>query len=97
MKVSNNLITSLQGKLKGFLTIVKMSKPIKIIIDFSKEFIQQKKLLHRVIDNKIKTNHKSLQDCKDRQIRLMKEILMSVEDYNTVSYTHLTLPTMDHV
>ena len=82
MRVSNNLITSLQGKLKGFLTIVKMSKPIKVIIDFSKEFIQQRKLLHKVIDNKIKMNHKSVQDCKDRQIRLMKEILISVDDYN---------------
>ena len=82
IKRINNLIISLQNKLKGFLTIVKMSKPIKVIIDFSKEFIQQRKLLHKVIDNKIKMNHKSVQDCKDRQIRLMKEILMSVDDYN---------------
>ncbi len=82
IKRINNLIISLQNKLKGFLTIIKMSKPIKIIIDFSKEFIQQRKLLHRVIDNKIKLNHKSVQDCKDRQIKLMKEILMSVDDYN---------------
>lgn len=82
IKRTNNLIISFQNKLKGFLAIVKISKPIKIIIDFSKEFIQQKKLLHRVINNKIKINHKFVQDCKDRQIRAMKEISMSVDDYN---------------
>jgi exodeoxyribonuclease VII large subunit len=82
IKRVNNLVISLQNKLKGFLTIVKMSKPIKIIIDFSKEFTQHRKLLHKIIDNKIKINHKSVQDCKDRQVRLIKKILMSVDDYN---------------
>ena len=41
IKVSNNLITSLQNKIKGFSSIIKISRPIKIISDISNEFIQQ--------------------------------------------------------
>ena len=82
IKVSNNFITSLQNKLKGFLAIVKISKPIKIISDISKEFIQQRKLLNKAINNKIKENNKSVQDYKKTQIRLMKEVLMSIDDYS---------------
>ena len=82
IKVSNNLITSLQNKLKGFLSIVKIIRPIKIIGDISKEFIQQRKLLNKAVDNKIKINNKSIQDCKDRQIRLIKEISMNINNYS---------------
>ena len=81
IKVGNNLITSLQNKLKGFLTIVKISRPIKIISDISKEFAQKRKLLNKVIDNKIKINNKYLHDYKDRQIRLVKEISINIDDY----------------
>ncbi len=81
IKVGNNLITSLQNKLKGFLTIIKISRPIKIINDISKEFAQQRKLLNKVMDNKIKINNKYLHDYKDRQIRVVKEISMNIDDY----------------
>ena len=43
LKVSNNLITSLQNTLKGFLSIVKIIRHIKIIGDITKKFIQQRK------------------------------------------------------
>ena len=82
IKVSDNQITSLKNKLKGFLTIIKISRPIKIISNLSKEFILQKKLLDKAIDNKIKTNNKSLQDYKHRQIRFMKELSINIDYYN---------------
>ena len=81
MKVCNNLLTSLQNKVKGFLTIVKISSPIKIISDISNEFIQQRKLLNKTIDSKLKVRSKSLQDYKDRQMKSIKEISMSIDDY----------------
>jgi exodeoxyribonuclease VII large subunit len=84
MRASNNLITSLQNKLKGFSTIVKISRPIKIINDISKEFIQKRKLLNKAVDNKIKINNKSVHDYKDRQIRLVKEISMNIDDYSII-------------
>ena len=49
IKRINNLIISFQNKLKGFLAIVKISKPIKIIIDFSKEFIKYSKNINGVL------------------------------------------------
>ena len=82
IKESNNLITSLQNKLKSFLSIVKISRPMKIISDLSKEFIQQKKLLGKAIDNKIKIKNKSIQDCKDRQIRSIKDISINIDNYS---------------
>jgi exodeoxyribonuclease VII large subunit len=81
MKVCNNLIASLQNKIKGFLSIVKISRPIKIISNISNEFIQQGKLLNKAIDNKFKMKSKSLQGYKDRQKKSIKEISMSIDDY----------------
>ena len=82
MKVINNLITSLQNNLKAFLTIIRISKPTKIIHDISKEFIQKRISLNTAMNNKIKTNNKSVEDYKDRQIRLIKERLMNIDDYS---------------
>jgi exodeoxyribonuclease VII large subunit len=82
MRISNNLVTSLQNKLKGLLAIIKISKPIRIISDISKEFIQKRKLLNKAVDDKIKANNKSVQDYKNRQIRLVKEISMNIDDYS---------------
>jgi exodeoxyribonuclease VII large subunit len=84
IKASNNLITSLQDKLKAFLTIVKISRPIKIISDISKEFIHKRKLLNKALDNKIKINNKFVKDYKDRQMRFVKEISINIDDYSIV-------------
>jgi exodeoxyribonuclease VII large subunit len=81
-KVCSNLIASLQNKLKGFLIIIKISRPIKVISNISKEFIQKRKLLNKAIDNKIKINNKSLQNYKDRQIRLRYEISLKIDNYS---------------
>ncbi len=84
MKLSNNLITSLQNKLKGFLAIIKISRPIKIISDISKEFNHKRKLLSKALENKFKISNKSVEDYKYRQMRLVKELSINIDDYSIV-------------
>ncbi len=81
IKVSNNLITSLQNMLNTFLAIVKISRPIKIISNILKEFTHRRILLDKAINNKIKINTKSIKDYKDRQKRLIKEISQNINDH----------------
>ena len=52
--LSNNIISSLQNKLKSYLTILKIGRPIKIISNIINEFIQKRILLNKVINNKIR-------------------------------------------
>ena len=44
----------------------------------------QKNPINKAVDNKIKINNKSVHDYKDRQIRLVKEISMNIDDYSII-------------
>ena len=83
IKISNNLISLLQNKLKGFLSVIRISRPTKIISNISKDFIQKRQLLYKAVDNKIKINNKFLKDYNDKQIRLIKDTLISIDNHNT--------------
>tara|TARA_B100001093_G_scaffold503496_1_gene557964 strand:- start:1532 stop:2854 length:1323 start_codon:yes stop_codon:yes gene_type:complete len=83
IKTCNNLISSLQNKLNGFLTIVKISRPIKIIGNISKEFLQKEISLNKAVNYKIKINNMSMQDYRNKQRRLIKDISMNIDTYIT--------------
>lgn len=80
--LANNLITSLQSKLNNCIKIIKISKPTKVINNISREFIQKKMFLKKVINNKIINNIKLIQDYKHIQRRLVKRASMNMNDYN---------------
>ena len=73
--LSNNIISSLQNKLKSYLTILKIGRPIKVISNIANEFIQKRILLNKVINSKIRTYLEAIKNNRDRQKRFNKKVI----------------------
>ena len=85
LKSINNMITSIENKLKGNHAIIKISNPFKSIRSLSNDFGQCKKILKKNIKAKIIYNQDYLMDQNMRQSLLLKKIISLFETYiNTV-------------
>ena len=73
--LSNNIISSLQNKLKSYLTILKIGRPIKVISNIANEFIQKRILLNKSINRKIRIYIEAIQNNRDRQKRFNKKVV----------------------
>ena len=73
--LSNNIISSLQNKLKSYLTILKIGRPIKVISNIANEFIQKRILLNKAINRKIRIYIEAIQNNRDRQKRFNKKVV----------------------
>ena len=62
--LSNNIISSLQNKLKSYLTILKIGRPIKVISNIANEFIQKRILLNKAINGKIRIYIEAIQNSR---------------------------------
>ena len=78
---SNNIISSLQNKLKSCLTILKIGRPIKVISNIANEFIQKRILLNKAINNKIRIYIEAIQNNRDRQIGFNKKVLADLYEH----------------
>jgi len=79
--LSNNIISSLQNKLKSYLTILKIGRPIKVISNIANEFIQNRVLLNKAINNKIRIYIETIQNNKDRQKRFYKKVIADLYEH----------------
>ena len=79
--LSNNIISSLQNKLKSYLTILKIGRPIKVISNIANEFIQKRILLNKAINNKIRIYIEVIQNNKDRQKRFNKRVITDLYEH----------------
>ena len=79
--LSNNIISSLQNKLKSYLTILKIGRPIKVISNIANEFIQKRILLNKVINSKIKTYIEAIKNNRDRQKRFNKKVITDLYEH----------------
>ena len=79
--LSNNIISSLQNKLKSYLTILKIGRPIKVISNIANEFIQKRILLNKAINNKIRIYIEVIQNNKDRQKRFNKKVIADLYEH----------------
>ena len=80
--LSNNIISSLQNKLKSYLTILKIGRPIKVISNIANEFIQKRILLNKAINNKIRIYIETIQNNRDRQKRFNKNVIAGLHEYS---------------
>ena len=80
--LSNNIISSLQNKLKSYLTILKIGRPIKVISNIANEFIQKRILLNKAINNKIRIYIEAIQNNRDRQKRFNKKVIADLYEHN---------------
>ena len=79
--LSNNIISSLQNKLKSYLTILKIGRPIKVISNIANEFIQKRILLNKAINNKIRIYIEAIQNNRDRQKRFNKKVIADLYEH----------------
>ncbi|MDC0415251.1 exodeoxyribonuclease VII large subunit [Gammaproteobacteria bacterium] len=79
--LSNNIISLLQNKLKSYLTILKIGRPIKVISNIANEFIQKRILLNKAINNKIRIYIEVIQNNKDRQKRFNKKVIADLYEH----------------
>ena len=79
--LSNNIISSLQNKLKSYLTILKIGRPIKVISNIANEFIQKRILLNKAINNKIRIYIEAIQINRDRQKRFNKKVIADLYEH----------------
>jgi exodeoxyribonuclease VII large subunit len=79
--LSNNIISSLQNKLKSYLTILKIGRPIKVISNIANEFIQKRILLNKAINNKIRIYIETIQNNRDRQKRFYKKVIADLYEH----------------
>ena len=79
--LSNNIISSLQNKLKSYLTILKIGRPIKVISNIANEFIQKRILLNKVINSKIRTYIEAIKNNRDRQKRFNKRVITDLYEH----------------
>ena len=79
--LSNNITSSLQNKLKSYLTILKIGRPIKVISNIANEFIQKRILLNKAINNKIRIYIEVIQNNKDRQKRFNKKVIADLYEH----------------
>ena len=79
--LSNNIISSLQNKLKSYLTILKIGRPIKVISNIANEFIQKRILLNKVINSKIRTYLEAIKNNRDRQKRFNKKVIADLYEH----------------
>ncbi|MDC0985048.1 exodeoxyribonuclease VII large subunit [Gammaproteobacteria bacterium] len=79
--LSNNIISLLQNKLKSYLTILKIGRPIKVISNIANEFIQKRILLNKAINNKIRIYIEVIQNNKDRQRRFNKKVIADLYEH----------------
>ena len=79
--LSSNIISSLQNKLKSYLTILKIGRPIKVISNIANEFIQKRILLNKAINNKIRIYIEVIQNNKDRQKRFNKKVIADLYEH----------------
>ncbi len=82
-KLTNNLIITLQNKLSTYLSIIKISRPIKIISNISNEFFQKRILLNRAINNVLKLSNKYISEYENRKKRLITEIKLNMNQNST--------------
>ena len=79
--LSNNIISSLQNKLKSYLTILKIGRPIKVISNIANEFIQKRILLNKAINNKIRIYIEAIQNNRDRRKRFNKKVIADLYEH----------------
>ena len=79
--LSNNIISSLQNKLKSYLTILKIGRPIKVISNIANEFIQKRILLNKTINSKIRIYIEAIQNNRDRQKRFNKKVIADLYEH----------------
>ena len=79
--LSNNIISSLQNKLKSYLTILKIGRPIKVISNIANEFIQKRILLNKAINSKIRIYIEAIQNNRDRQKRFNKKVIADLYEH----------------
>ena len=79
--LSNNIISSLQNKLKSYLTILKIGSPIKVISNIANEFIQKRILLNKTINSKIRIYIEAIQNNRDRQKRFNKKVIADLYEH----------------
>jgi exodeoxyribonuclease VII large subunit len=79
--LSNNIISSLQNKLKSYLTILKIGRPIKVISNIANEFIQKRILLNKSINSKIRIYIEAIQNNRDRQKRFNKKVIADLYEH----------------
>ena len=79
--LSNNIISSLQNKLKSYLTILKIGRPIKVISNIANEFIQKRILLNKAINVKIRIYIEAIQNNRDRQKRFNKKVIADLYEH----------------
>ena len=79
--LSNNIISSLQNKLKSYLTILKIGRPIKVISNIANEFIQKRILLNKAINRKIRIYIEAIQNNRDRQKRFNKKVIADLYEH----------------
>jgi len=79
--LSNNIISSLQNKLKSYLTILKIGRPIKVISNIANEFIQKRILLNKSINRKIRIYIEAIQNNRDRQKRFNKKVIADLYEH----------------
>ena len=80
--LSNNIISSLQNKLKSYLTILKIGRPIKVISNIANEFIQKRILLNKAINGKIRIYIEAIQNNRNRQKRFNKKVIADLYEHN---------------
>ena len=79
--LSNNIISSLQNKLKSYLTILKIGRPIKVISNIANEFIQKRILLNKAINGKIRIYIEAIQNNRDRQKIFNKKVIADLYEH----------------
>ena len=79
--LSNNIISSLQNKLKSYLTILKIGRPIKVISNIANEFIQKRILLNKAINGKIRIYIEAIQNNRNRQKRFNKKVIADLYEH----------------
>ena len=79
--LSNNIISSLQNKLKSYLTILKIGRPIKVISNIANEFIQKRILLNKAINSKIRIYIEAIQNNRNRQKIFNKKVIADLYEH----------------
>ena len=78
IKLCTNILSRLQAHLDNFLVIIKMSNPIKIVGNLSKEFNQHRVFLKKSIKSKLKTNTDIIKENQIKQKRLIKGLITDI-------------------
>lgn len=81
IKLMNNIIMTIENKIKGYLLVIKMTNPFKKIDLLSNDFIQRKKIFKKIIKDKIINKQGYLRDERLRNLLIIKNIKSSIKEY----------------